>query len=192
MWHYVHISFTLQDRNSDLKFERPYSRSHRPPCDWCTYLQFPIQVCFSSKLPDLVFQVSLLQLKKEHIPPVTTDPRLWPLTQTYESDIKKESSGTTTPNIKGHFVCQLSFQYTDSRLTAVLRDHRVINNQRLKVGTDYPCPRRHGPYSRAMDTVSKMTPVFTGRVGHQCDQHGPWTRVVCAELKWRDLSKRRH
>ena len=26
-------------------------------------------------------------------------------------------------------------------------------------------------------------PVFTGRVGHLCIQHGPWTWIVCTELK---------
>jgi len=31
----------------------------------------------------------------------------------------------------------------------------------------------YGPWTR----VSKMTPVFTGRVGYTGDQHGTWTRV---------------
>jgi len=41
----------------------------------------------------------------------------------------------------------------------------------------------HGPYPRPVNTVSKMTPVFTGRGRGRDREHGPWTRVVCTELK---------
>jgi len=52
----------------------------------------------------------------------------------------------------------------------------------LELGTHYPrsrtvfTGREHSPWTR----VSKFTPVFTGRVGHQSiagDQHGLWTWV---------------
>ena len=34
----------------------------------------------------------------------------------------------------------------------------------------------HGPWTWVSNSP-KITPVFTGRIGHQCIQHGPWTRV---------------
>ena len=36
--------------------------------------------------------------------------------------------------------------------------------------------RVHMPYSQVVSTnTGQMTPVFTGRVDHTADQHGPWT-----------------
>jgi len=42
-----------------LNQKNPYSRSPRPLCGYCCYLQFPSQVCFSATLPELVFTISL-------------------------------------------------------------------------------------------------------------------------------------
>jgi len=57
--------------------------------------------------------------------------------------------------------------------------YEKVTTMQLKLGTHYPCPWVVDTPTR----LSKMT--FTGRVGHQCIQHGPWTRVsFCVHGPW--------
>ena len=113
-------------------------------------------------------------------------------------NIKPENAGRKTANdwtgVKRRNVkCRIDLR----------RGMKMSNEtQQLKLGTHCPCPRavftgvhndararEHGRHSghpwtrpvilwRRVSKTDSLTPEFTGRVGHQCIQHGPWTRPV--------------